>query len=122
MKVRAVGTNQKLVSDMYAHERRVLDRITKTLRERFPERIQGAFAFGSRARGDHGAWSDFDVLVVVKDRDPSIEQGIISLFVEEELQSGLQFTPLIKDLKAFQSEKKFKTPFHENLTKEGIPL
>jgi len=107
---------------MYAHERGVLNRITKGLRERFPKRIEGIYVFGSKARGDHGEWSDFDVLVVVKDRNPPIEQAIISLFVEEELLSGLLFTPLIKDLKAFESEKRFNTPFYENLTREGIAL
>lgn len=107
---------------MYAHEKGALNRITKGLRERFPKRIEGIYVFGSKARGDHGEWSDFDVLVVVKDRNPPIEQAIISLFVEEELLSGLLFTPLIKDLKAFESEKRFNTPFYENLTREGIAL
>ncbi len=107
---------------MYSHEKRALSDITKTLRERFPERIQGVYVFGSKARGDHGEWSDFDILVVVKDRDPSIEEAIISIFVDEEIRSGVIFTPLIKDLTAFESEKRFKTPFYENLTREGISL
>lgn len=111
----------KIIS-MYAHEKIVLNRIIKGLKERFPERLREVIAFGSRVRGDHGEWSDFDVLIVVKDRDPLIEEEIIGFFVEEELRSGLIFTPLIKDLKAFDSEKKFKTPFDENLIKERIAL
>jgi predicted nucleotidyltransferase len=107
---------------MYAHEKRVLNRITKNLRKQFPGRIVHVYAFGSRARGNHGEWSDFDILVVVKDRDPLIEEAIISSFVEEELRSGLLFTPLIKDQKAFESEKRFHTPFYENLTREGTAL
>ena len=107
---------------MYAHEKGSLDRITKSLREQFPSRIAGVYAFGSRARGDHGEWSDFDILVVVKDRDPGIEGAIIGSFVEEELRSGLIFTPLIKDQRAFEAEKRFNTPFYENLAKEGIVL
>ena len=111
-----------LVFAMYAHEKRALNGITKSLRERFPERVRGVYVFGSRARGDHSEWSDFDVLIVVKDRDPLIEEAIISCFVEEELRSGLIFTPLIKDQKAFEFEKRFNTPFYENLTREGIAL
>jgi predicted nucleotidyltransferase len=113
---------EELVSSMYAHEKGSLGRITKSLREQFPNRITGVYAFGSRARGDHGEWSDFDILVIVKDRDPLIEEAIISSFVEEELRSGLMFTPLIKDQRAFEAEKRFNTPFYENLTKEGIVL
>ena len=107
---------------MYAHEKDALNRITESLRERFPGRTEAVYVFGSKARGDYDEWSDFDVLVVVRDRDPFVEQTIISLFVEEELRSGLLFTPLIKDRMAFESEKKFSTPFYENLTREGIAL
>ena len=107
---------------MYAHEKRVLNRVTKNLRKQLPGRIVHVYAFGSRARGDHSEWSDFDVLIVVKDRDPLIEEAIISRFVEEELRSGLIFAPLIKDQKAFESEKRYNTPFYENLTREGITL
>ena len=107
---------------MYAHEKGALNRITQSLREQFPKRVRGVYVFGSRARGDHSEWSDFDVLVVVKDREPLIEEAIVSLFVEEEIRSGLEFTPLIKDLEAFESEKRFRTPFYENLTREGIVM
>lgn len=110
------------MSAMYAHEKGALIRITKSLREQFPERVRGVYVFGSRARGDHSEWSDFDVLVVVKDRDPLIEEAIVSLFVEEEVRSGFVFTPLVKDLEAFESEKRFKTPFYENIIREGIVL
>jgi predicted nucleotidyltransferase len=107
---------------MFAYEKDTLTRIIKGLKERFPGRIEGVYAFGSRVRGDHNEWSDFDVLIIVKNRDPSIENGIIGSFVDEELESGILFTPLIKDSKAFESEKSFKTPFYDNLMKEGLPL
>ena len=107
---------------MYPHEKDSLGRVTKRLRQLFQGRIADVYAFGSRARGDHGEWSDFDVLVVVKDRNPLIEAAIMNAFVEEEVRSGLVFTPLIKDQKAFESEKKFNTPFYENLIREGITL
>jgi predicted nucleotidyltransferase len=78
------------------------------------------YAFGSRARGDHDAWSDFDVLVVVRDRSPEIESGVIGIIVDEELEAGLNFTPVIKDVTAFELEKRHHTPFYENVTREGV--
>ena len=105
---------------MYEYEKDILNRITEKLRNKFEERIKAVYAFGSRVRGDHGEWSDFDVLVVVKNRDPFIEAEIINVFVEEELQSGLMFTPLIKDVKSFELEKNLHTPFYENIIREGI--
>lgn len=107
---------------MYNYERNVLSRITEKIRNRYPERIVAVYAFGSKVRGDQDEWSDFDVLVVVRDRNPSIENEIISIFVEEEIHSGLNFTPVIKDAWAFQHERDLHTPFYEVLQREGIVL
>ncbi|MGB9716143.1 MAG: nucleotidyltransferase domain-containing protein [Thermodesulfovibrionales bacterium] len=100
----------------------MLNRLTESLKKQFPDRIIAVYVFGSRVRGDHGEWSDFDVLVIVKDKTPEIETEIISLFVDEEIQSGIPFSVVIKDIKAFKMEKKFNTPFYENITKEGVLL
>lgn len=107
---------------MQKHEQEALARITEVLRGRFPGRISAILAFGSRVRGDHDAWSDFDVLVVVQDKTPSLENEIIGTFVDEELKLGLSFTPVVKDAAAFEMEKNHHTPFYENLTREGVPL
>lgn len=107
---------------MYRHEREVLGRILQRLRTEFPDRIVAAYAFGSRVRGDHEAWSDFDLLVVVRDKDPLIESAIIGVIVDEEIKAGLSFTPVVKDLRAFEMEKKFHTPFYENILAEGVRI
>jgi predicted nucleotidyltransferase len=105
---------------MFAHEKKALKHITEKLKKRFSNRIISVYAFGSRVRGDHGEWSDFDVLVVVKNREPQIEYEIISIFVDEETESGLFFSPVIKDIRAFEMEKKYHTPFYKNIMKEGV--
>jgi predicted nucleotidyltransferase len=105
---------------MYKHEQHILKTLTGRLRERFPERIERVYAFGSRSRGDHDQWSDFDVLVVVKDRTPALEREIIGIFVEEELKRGVPFSPVIKDSIAYYKEKELHTPFYENIQREGV--
>jgi predicted nucleotidyltransferase len=111
-----------MVLSMHLHEKKVLQQISRSLRERFPERITAVLAFGSRVRGNHGPWSDFDVLIVVRDKTPQIENDIIGLFVDEEMKLGVNFTPVVKDAGAFEQEKKFHTPFYENLAREGVLL
>lgn len=105
---------------MFAHEKKALKQVTEKLKKRFPNRIVSVYAFGSRVRGDHDEWSDFDVLVVVKNKEPRIEYGIVSIFVDEEMKSGVLFSPVIKDIQAFGMEKKYRTPFYKNIMKEGI--
>ena|SRR3990172_5784511 len=107
---------------MTAHEKESLGRIAEKLRQKLADRIVSIHAFGSRARGDHDQWSDFDVLVVLKDKEPRIESEVIGIFVDEELESGTSFTPVIKDARALELEKKFHTPFYENIVREGVPL
>lgn len=107
---------------MYPHERRALERIAAGLKARFGERIVEICAFGSRVRGNHGAWSDFDLLVVVRDRDPRTEAEIVGIIVDGEVEAGLSFAPVIKDAAAFEMEKRFQSPFYENIVREGVLL
>jgi len=107
---------------MFSFIRNRLEEIGHRLRERYPERVVAVYAFGSRVRGDHKEWSDIDLLVIVRKKDPQIEKEIINLIIEEEMKGGLLFSPVIKDLIAFEQEKRFNTPFYENIKKEGIEL
>ncbi|MBI4715854.1 MAG: nucleotidyltransferase domain-containing protein [Nitrospirae bacterium] len=107
---------------MYPHEQETLERISRLLKERFSNRIVSVHAFGSRVRGDFREWSDFDLLIVVRDKTPDLESEIIGLIVDEEIRKGLSFSPVVKDREAFESEKRFGTPFYENVMKEGVEL
>lgn len=105
---------------MYPHEKETLRRISASLKERFGEDIVSVYAFGSRVRGDHDAWSDFDVLVVVKRKNPALEDKIVAIFVEEEMKTGIPFAAVVKDFGAFDLERKHNSPFYHNVIKEGI--
>ena len=107
---------------MFAHEKEALERAVKRVREKLSDRIVSIYAFGSRVRGDYEEWSDFDVIVVVKSKTPQLEAEIVSIFVNEELRSGIPFSPVIKDIKTFEMEKRFNTPFYRNIIKEGVLL
>ncbi len=107
---------------MFDHEREALKRITERLKRRFSDRIISIYAFGSRVRGDHEEWSDLDVLVVVKNKDPDIEKGIIDIFTDEEMETGIPFAPVIKDVRVFERERELKTPFYQDIMKEGVLL
>jgi len=99
-----------------------LNRIAGRLKERFPDRILQIYAFGSRVRGDHGEWSDLDVLVIVKGKDLEIQDEIFSVFAEEELATGVPFSPIIKDQSVFVREEELNTTFYKNIKHEGVLL
>ena len=85
-------------------------------------RLEGIYAFGSRVRGDHGAESDLDLLVVVAKRTPAVERAVIDSCVDEELRSGIPFDPVIKDSASFALERRYHSPFYENVSREGIAV
>ena len=107
---------------MNYREKEALAAIAARLRERLPGKIAGLRAFGSRVRGDHGPWSDFDVLVLVDGRTPLLETAIIDIFVQEEQRFGYSFTPVVKDVRAFARERELSTAFYENVEREGVAL
>ncbi len=107
---------------MYQYARVILEQIGASLRADYPGQIVSIHAFGSRARGDHRGDSDFDVLVVVRERTIEIEEQIISRFVEHERTTGVSFDPVIKTLESFEQERRYQTRFYENIMKEGIPV
>ena len=84
---------------MFPHIKESVERVTEKPKKHFPERIISIYAFGSRVRGDHDEWSDFDVLVLVKDKNPELVDGIIGIFADEEYEKGVPFSPVIKDMR-----------------------
>jgi len=107
---------------MLFHEREALRRIAGRLKEMFPDRIHRIYAFGSRVRGDHGEWSDLDVLVVVNGKDLEIQDEIFTAFAEEELATGIPFSPIIKEQSVFAREEELNTTFYQNIKREGVLL
>lgn len=107
---------------MNKYEEKILKQIVQELKLELSRKIIAIYAFGSKIRGDFDEWSDFDILVIINRRTPVIEKKIMSIFGKGETKSGLSFTPIIKDAKAFEKEKLFHTPFYENIMREGIAL
>lgn len=110
---------------MYPHEREALKRIKASLRELFHEDIVSVYAFGSRVRGDHADWSDFDVLVVVKSKNrsyyailnaarallildganPESYNGIVTMLSLRSVKPALLPVRIIKDFKVLLSRR-----------------
>ena len=112
---------------VYTPTRQALARVATAIRARLENnpgevRLEAIYAFGSRVRGDHGSESDLDLLVVVAGRTPEVERAVVDSCVEEELRSGIPFDPVIKDSASFALERRYHSPFYENVAREAIPV
>jgi hypothetical protein len=59
---------------------------------------------------------------VVKNRTTRKIDQVIDIIVDTENEYGMSFFPVIKDSESFNLEKKYSTPFYQNITNEGVRL
>lgn len=107
---------------MFKAERQALKKITAKLKHSLGDELIAVVAFGSRVRGDFTGESDFDVLIIVKDKTSDVLSKIIDIFQEFELKTSIPFSPIVKSLNAFEKEKTYKTGFYRNIESEGLLL
>lgn len=79
--------------------------------------ILAVYLFGSRARETHRPDSDYDLLVVVKDK--SIKDKLYDAAVDTFCETGADISLKIIKQEHFQRLKSLSTPFIENVLKEG---
>ncbi len=105
---------------MFILEKDAISRAAKRLQGVLGDNLVAVAAFGSRVRGDFTGESDFDIFIVVKKRDFSVIETVISVFDEEEDRTGIPFSFVIKPVASFEKEKAFNTTFYRNIKKEGV--
>jgi len=98
----------------------ILVEIDKLLREHYPDDIEKVILYGSRSRGDAHEYSDYDVLVIVRnDYDWKFETRINDLLYAIDLKYDILIDPQVisvQELKTFKGEQ----PFILNAFNEGI--
>jgi len=60
----------------------IIETLSRELNQRLRPHLRGLWLYGSRARGDARATSDYDVLVIVDDKTPEVRAQILELQVE----------------------------------------
>lgn len=79
--------------------------------------------YGSRARGDAGLESDWDFLMLLSGPATSeIQHRIRFQLYEIEWATGEVITSIFHSREEWEQSRLRITPFHENVTREGIEL
>jgi len=98
----------------------VVSKYTDSVRDRLKSRLKNIYLFGSRARGDAWDGSDYDMALVVKNRDRILEEEVldVSTFLLDEFEALISTHIFTEE--EWSLEKKL--PLGINILKEGIAL
>jgi predicted nucleotidyltransferase len=96
-------------------------RIKRSIHAKDPRAV--AYLFGSRARGDSRADSDWDILILVDENQVTneIEDKFRDELYDIELESGQIISTLIYP-KEYWNRRMIYSPLFANVTREGILL
>jgi len=95
-----------------------LRKLAEALRARYKDELRQVLFFGSRARGDATAQSDYDCLLIFKEVTPSLKKDLDSLSAQWLLERGIVFSYIAvneSDLERLRYE-----PLLQNARREGI--
>jgi predicted nucleotidyltransferase len=109
--------NKKSIT-MLIEDRKILEKLAKKIRNLYP----GArvWAFGSRARGDASWESDFDVFIVLLQKDESVESAIRNICWEVGFENDRVITSVILDKVQFENGPMSESTLVENILREGV--
>lgn len=101
-------------------EEKALRQFKESLLEQFGNEIVGIRLFGSKARGDARLDSDIDVLVITRQDDWHIKEGIGKIATRILLDEGVYLSIKVLGKPTYQRLMVLKSPFLRNISREGV--
>lgn len=86
------------------------------------EHIKEMYLFGSRCRDDWRPDSDYDILIVLDNKDRVIIDRLYDAVMEILLETGRLISLKIFAVSEFERLKSIPTPFIQSVTEEGIKI
>lgn len=88
----------------------------------FPDQITRVILFGSRAKGIPKPGSDYDFLIVLKEKDRKIIDEIYNVVTDFLTQDGVDISLKVYNEKNFRHLTSIPTPFMASVLKTGKEL
>ena len=105
---------------MNNRDRKIAEAFAQKVREKAPGRTSAIILYGSRARGDGEADSDYDVMIVVEEKSLELEDSIMEVAAEWLDHYDAFVAPMLCTKRAF---KKYQdVGLFRDVSREGIKL
>jgi predicted nucleotidyltransferase len=116
----AMMTQYMSGTDSETGQERMLARLSRVMRSRLGGHLRRLVLFGSRARGDARADSDYDLLVVVDEVSREVKDAVDEIAGEMLYRFGIVVSAFPTSEEDAQSRK--YSPLLMNVAKEGVPV
>lgn len=98
----------------------VISAFKERLLERFSRNVRKVLLYGSRARGDFEAESDYDILVLVDRAGKDLEEQISTLAWDVGFEHPVSLSVLVFEEALFEADR--YEPLFINVRREGIAV
>ena len=99
-----------------------LEGFARAARDLLGESLVALKLFGSHARGEAAPDSDLDVLVLVNEASPAVENAVLDLAFDVNLAHDVYISPRVIGRRIFEDPVWRLTPFIHTLETEGAAL
>lgn len=116
-----IGCKISRIFKITEEEKNIAERIKESVREKDPS--AKVILYGSRARGDFDTYSDWDILILVKKENVSLqlEQEYRHHLLDLELEIGEPISVTVHSEKKWESEHSI-TPLYKSIEEDGVVL
>lgn len=111
-----------MVGGLSSQESQVVQTFATRVRERFPDEVVDVRLFGSKARGDHHADSDIDILVIARSEDWRLHDQMRRVGYELDEDIGYRLSIQVIAEKRFEHARERHFQFATSVFEEGIPV
>lgn len=84
--------------------------------------IEEIYLFGSRARGNYSYNSDYDILIITKEKNRELIDRLYEAVIDILISTGKLISLKIFTVSEYERLKSLSTPFIRNITKEGVRI
>ena len=101
-------------------ERRALHEFATRVRRRLGPKVAKITVFGSKARGEGGADSDVDVLVLLTAEDRDARDEVVDEVVNVGLETGVFLSVITQSVSHYERSLRLGVPFALNVEDDGV--
>jgi len=98
----------------------IAEEYARRIRARLGTKVKEIRLFGSRARGDAREYSDYDVLIVLDERDPKLRAEILDISAHMMDQYGVLVATVLRSAEEWRQSQGY--PFARNIARESVAL